>query len=363
MISFTLIAVANIIIIKVGAALIEVASKKECYNPFMCLQHAAFFASQGSKGGNNDELFKKVLPLVSKCTVYDSLNILGRADCLRAIHFTDESIFLCSFVARVCSLHRDIKQTRYLWTPQWRVIGIMTFTLSVYINSTICSLMRDDARKTALKTWGRDVKEEIEHGKYDAICLTQEKTAEGRFNSQITKNKLNEESSVKERIELHHTYDADLKVTGFKDKRKPICNREVNSTIDLEESLKCEISSNTLCTKINESKEKINIGSPLCLYKHDRYSEELNNINHTCSHNSGGNDTEVEHNKIHDDVRKLGHDNNVTFEHHKTISPELSSKKCNFFTFPKLHIGNLNSNNLHHQNHQEYYDGIQKVEV
>ena len=81
--------------LQVAAALLEVVSTKECQNPFLCLHQAAVFASQGAKGGNNDEQFKKPLPEESLCTPVDALLTLGRADCLRAIHFTNEAIFLC----------------------------------------------------------------------------------------------------------------------------------------------------------------------------------------------------------------------------------------------------------------------------
>lgn len=177
---------------------------KECHNPFLCLHHAAVFASQGLKGGNNDQAFKKPLPLKTDCTVRDSLNILGRADCMRAIHFTDESMFLCSFVARVCCLHRDKKENDFPWTPQWRVIGIMAYTLSVFIDTTICSLMEGDTRKAALETWEKDVTEEVGRGRSDAIALTRAIASISRSNNAIPLSMCNEDQYVRKLTDVSH---------------------------------------------------------------------------------------------------------------------------------------------------------------
>ena len=156
--------------LQVAAALLEVVSTKECQNPFLCLHQAAVFASQGAKGGNNDEQFKKPLPEESLCTPVDALLTLGRADCLRAIHFTNEAIFLCSYVANVCRLHRD-RKTEYPWTPKWRVIAISMYTISVAIDATIISFMEGEDRNTALQSWEKDVKAEISRARSDAIAL------------------------------------------------------------------------------------------------------------------------------------------------------------------------------------------------
>lgn len=170
--------------LEVALSLLEVASKKECRNPFLCLNQAAIFAAQAPKGGNNDEVFKKSLPTEEDCTADEALQILGRADCLRAIHFTSEAMFLCSFVARVCCLHRDKKEVNHDWTPKWRIVGILTYTVSVGIDSIICSIMYGDERTNALNSWDKSVKAEIGRGRSDAIAMQK---AAGRYNSSMGK--------------------------------------------------------------------------------------------------------------------------------------------------------------------------------
>jgi hypothetical protein len=167
--------------LEVALALLEVMATKECQNPFLCLHQAGVFASQGSKGGNNDEEFKKPLPEETECTPTNALLILGRADCLRAIHFTDEAIFLCSYVAKVCRLHRD-KKSDYPWTPKWRVIAIFMYTISIATDATISSFMKGHLRNDALGSWEREVKAEISRARSDAIAL-QKAFSHVRFNN------------------------------------------------------------------------------------------------------------------------------------------------------------------------------------
>lgn len=156
--------------LQVAGALLELIATKECQNPILCLHQAGVFASQGAKGGNNDEVFKKTLPEESECTPDGALIILGRADCLRAIQFIDESIFLCSYVAKICRLHRD-KQSDLPWNPKWRVIAILMYTISLAIDATINSFMEGDDRDNTLKSWTKDVKAEISRARSDAIAL------------------------------------------------------------------------------------------------------------------------------------------------------------------------------------------------
>ena len=157
--------------LQVALALLEIASTKDCQNPFICLSQAAIFAAQGPKGGNNDEDFKKPLPRESDCSAEEAIQILGRADCLRALHFTNESIFLCSYVARVCCLHRDRQEPDHPWTPRWRIVGIMTYTISVAIDSSICSILQGEEMTLALDSWDKSVRAEIGRGRSDAIAL------------------------------------------------------------------------------------------------------------------------------------------------------------------------------------------------
>jgi len=170
--------------LQVSLSLLEVAVTKDCRNPFLCLSQSAIFAAQGPKGGNNDETLKKSLPKETDCTVEEALQILGRADCLRAIHFTNEAMFLCSYVARVCCLHRDKHEVNHPWTPKWRIIGIMAYTISVGIDSLTCSIMHGEQRKQALDAWEKPVKAEIGRGRSDAIAMQK---AFGRFNTSLAR--------------------------------------------------------------------------------------------------------------------------------------------------------------------------------
>ena len=68
--------------LSVAVALLDVAACDHSYTPFLCVRHAAIFASQGSKRGNSNNFFKKPLPLQRECSPRDALlGILGRADC------------------------------------------------------------------------------------------------------------------------------------------------------------------------------------------------------------------------------------------------------------------------------------------
>lgn len=149
----------------VAVSLVSVASHDECHNPFLCLQQAAIFAAMGPKLGNSDEPFKVFLPLKKKCTALNALVILGRADCLRAIHFLESAHFLCSWVATVCSMHRSSTDDELPWNSRWRVIGAYLSFVSANIDGTAAELGMD------VTEWEDPVKEEIVSGKSDAKAL------------------------------------------------------------------------------------------------------------------------------------------------------------------------------------------------
>ena len=108
---------------------------------------------------------KSFLPLPKKCTALDALVILGRADCLRAIHFIESAQFLCSWVAKVCIVHRSQMDDDLPWNPRWRVIGAYLSFVSANVNGTAkeYSLAIDD--------WEAKVQHEIEYAKSDAKLL------------------------------------------------------------------------------------------------------------------------------------------------------------------------------------------------
>lgn len=160
----------------VSVALVDLAAYDECDNPFVCLQQASIFAGLGSKRGNNDEPFKRFLPLKEKCSPSEALNILGRADCLRAIHFLVEAQYLCAWVASVCKIHRGRQHEYNPWSfSRWRVVGIVTYIVSSTVDETSEALTLDNlgADNTALRKWDIDVLDELERGKSDALALVE----------------------------------------------------------------------------------------------------------------------------------------------------------------------------------------------
>jgi len=154
----------------VSVALIDVAATEECFNPFLCLQQAAMYAELGSKLGSNDEPFKKCLPSKEKCTPLEALVILGRADCLRAIHFLHEAQYLCSWVISVCRLHRDRQEAFFLWDERWRVIGVLCYVTKARIDET-GEALHNNNKSAPLRKWDDVAQDEANRGKSDALIL------------------------------------------------------------------------------------------------------------------------------------------------------------------------------------------------
>lgn len=156
--------------IRVAESLLEVAVDPLCHNPFLCLSHAAIFAGHGPRGGNSDEPFKRRLPSSQEqCTPLQALLILGRADCLRAVAFTDEAIFLCSYVARVVARHRDQTAPDCEWNSQWRVVGVQTYIVCSSIDTSIKSFLTE---VSSVSVWEEDVNQELAYSKLDAQRLS-----------------------------------------------------------------------------------------------------------------------------------------------------------------------------------------------
>ena len=169
--------------IDVALALLALATFEQCQNPFVCLQQAAMFAAMGSKRGNNDEPFKRFLPLKSKCSPLEALNILGRADCLRAIHFLQEAQFLCSWVASVCHSHREQLEDGMTWDSRWEVIGFVNYTIASYIDETSAALSQD-----FLSKWDESSKREFALGKSDGLLLVEIPAASGEEDNNVPSN-------------------------------------------------------------------------------------------------------------------------------------------------------------------------------
>lgn len=156
--------------LQVATALLGVASQPSCQNPFLCLQQAAVYASQGAKGGNSDLVFRHGVPDIKECSYHEALIIVGRADCLHAVFFPNEAAFLCSYVARVCSLHRDRERPESEWNSQWKIVAIYAYNVSVMIRSTVSTVLDKEMKNAFLSMWERDVVEELERGRTDALA-------------------------------------------------------------------------------------------------------------------------------------------------------------------------------------------------
>jgi hypothetical protein len=166
--------------LSVASALLDVAGRIECHNPFQCLQHAVMFASHGSKLGKSDLPFKKALPSNDlQCSPREALLILGRADCLRALHFTDEAIFLCSYALRMCRLHRQPNagigtcddRTTIAVSPRWGAVSAYAYMVSVAIDSTLTSLLDICGKTATASNWDADALRDMKQGKADAIRI------------------------------------------------------------------------------------------------------------------------------------------------------------------------------------------------
>ena len=164
--------------LKVASALLNVANQPSCYNPFQCLQHAVMFASNGPKLGKNDVFFKKALPENDlQCSPIEALMILGRADCLRALHFTDEAIFLCGHVLSLCSKQRErippaagIALTPSL-PSKWSAVNAYAYMVSIATDSTLSSLLHACNREVTTMNWDKEALEEIAHGRAAAMRI------------------------------------------------------------------------------------------------------------------------------------------------------------------------------------------------
>lgn len=174
--------------LNLSIALLEVAAVPTCHDPFNCLQQAASFASQATKSGNSDTVYRRRLPELMQCTPREALIILGRADCLQAVYFPNEAAFLCSFVARVCRLHRNSAETDYEWNDRWRIVAIYGYNVSVMIRTTVSSILNQTMQVAFRAAWERDVVEELERGKQDGrtwiSALTKNNTGAIKFDEE-----------------------------------------------------------------------------------------------------------------------------------------------------------------------------------
>lgn len=151
--------------LNLSIVLLEMAAFPDCQNPFTCLQQAACYASQATKSGHSDTVYRQSLPAMSRCSPREALVILGRADCLQGVYFPNEAAYLCSFVARVCRLHRDSREGNYEWNDRWKVVAIYAYNVSVMIRITVSNILDQTMQKAFMSAWERDVVEELERAR------------------------------------------------------------------------------------------------------------------------------------------------------------------------------------------------------
>ena len=153
----------------VAVSLLRLAETTGCQNPFLCLQQAGLFASRGTKGGASEDFFKQPLPKMESCSPSEALAILGRSECLQAVYFYPEAAFLCSYVAKACSIRRSsLDHTE--WNSQWTVISLLTYNQSVFLRAAASSIVKEHGRKEdTTGTWETLVVDELRRAKSDGL--------------------------------------------------------------------------------------------------------------------------------------------------------------------------------------------------
>jgi len=140
-------------------------------NPFLVMQHALMFASQCAKGGQMDLYFKTELPDRAVCTPLQALEVLARADCLAAVHFTQEAMFLCCHVVRICRSRRKEKKGEE-WTARWEVVGICTYNTAISIRHAIFnSFLSKEEISKSLEAWKDELLTELDSCRLDATRM------------------------------------------------------------------------------------------------------------------------------------------------------------------------------------------------
>jgi len=166
--------------INAAVALLDLVSLGACHNPFVCLHQAAIFSSHGTQGGNSDLPFKRLLPSIEDISALEALVILGRADCMRALSFIDQSMFLCTFILRICSLRRSCTNPDFMWNPKWKIVGIHAYMVCSTIDDLMATLPGCDVRKAKTK-WDKDELKELKCCRKDAISLNRSYAKKGNF--------------------------------------------------------------------------------------------------------------------------------------------------------------------------------------
>lgn len=158
--------------LRVSSALIHVAASSDCRNRFLCIQQAALFASQASKGGTSDQSFHAPLPKKENCTPLEALLTIGRSDCMQALGFYPEAAFLCSYVASVSRLNRDRRVNKSQCHRIWKIISVLTYDLSLLIRHGAKAIVEDCDRIDAMNgIWEEHVIDELKRACSDGLLL------------------------------------------------------------------------------------------------------------------------------------------------------------------------------------------------
>lgn len=132
------------------------------------VQHAALFAGQGSKEGNNDSYFKAPLPEKEICSPHEALLVLGRAVCLQAINLYREAAFLCGFVASVCAMRRANCGGQL--ESDWAVVSLSAYNTAVMVRFAALKLRQDQDTKI-FECWDQSIRAELCLGRQEGSAF------------------------------------------------------------------------------------------------------------------------------------------------------------------------------------------------
>lgn len=225
--------------LSIATLLLDLAAKPGCRNPFICMQQATLFSSQAAKGGTSDQPFKVSLPNQLAVQPAQALAILGRADCLQAIHFCDEAAYLCWFVVSLCRQRRDHRRDDFGWTRQWKIIAVYAYNVSVGIRltSNLLNKIREKSSESGF-TWSSESVKELQQARADGIAWSATLCGDGS----VQKNKNTEEDEGEIDVE---SFSPAIKVdrsTGFTEVGDVLADAPVLNNSNPSVGLQCSSS-------------------------------------------------------------------------------------------------------------------------
>jgi hypothetical protein len=162
---------AELASLNVAVAMLDLVSHASCPNPFHCLHMASLFASQGPKLGSSDKPFRTSLPNKEDCNTLEALVILGRAECLQALHFCTEAAFLCDYVASVCHLRLSNGMSERPSRGRWNIVRAVAYNTSVSIRHTASFFVKDADKRndSVVWKWRKEAIDVLLRGKEDCL--------------------------------------------------------------------------------------------------------------------------------------------------------------------------------------------------